>query len=113
KARIRRLEPIADATSNTFSYVADIVGTTALIPGQTVYVHIKRNVNTASYWVPRAAFRSGPDMQAGAANNLFVIKDDKALVRTVSVRAIEGDQVEIVSGLMKDGREVLAPPYEL
>jgi len=113
KARIRRLEPIADATSNTFGYVADILGTSVLIPGQTVYVHIRRNVNTASYWVPRAAFRSGPDMQAGAANSLFVIKDDKALARSVSVRAIEGDQVEILSGLVKDERVVLAAPSEL
>jgi len=49
----------------------------------------------------------------GASNTLFVIKGEKALSRTVVVAALEGDQVEVVGGLVTDDRVVLAPPAGL
>src|SRR5436190_9697872 len=51
KARIRRRDPIADAISNTFGYVAEIVGPANLTPGLTVYVHLSRP-GGGNFWLP-------------------------------------------------------------
>jgi RND family efflux transporter MFP subunit len=51
KARIRRRDPIADAISNTFGYVAEIVGPGNLMPGLTVYVHLPR-AGDGKFWLP-------------------------------------------------------------
>ncbi len=113
KARIRRIDPIADATSNTFGYVADIIGAADLMPGLSVYIHLPRPGGGVSFWVPRAAFNTGADLHSGASNNLFVIDGEKAWSRNVVVATTEGDQVEVVAGLVKDDCVVLAPPAGL
>ena len=113
KARIRRIDPIADATSNTFGYVADIIGAVRLMPGFAVNVHLPRAAGGVSFWVPRTAFNTGADLHNGASSTLFVIEGEKASSRTVVVAALEGDQVEVVAGLVKDDRVVLAPPAGL
>ncbi len=112
-ARIRRIDPVADATTNTFGYLADVVGGAGLMPGLAVNVHLPRGSNADSFWIPRAAFQSNADLHKGSAITLFVIDGDKASSRVVVVSGLEGDQVEVVSGLMKDDRVVLAPPAGL
>jgi len=114
KARIRRHDPVADAISNTFGYVADIVGSSNLMPGLTVYVHLQRSseVNT-NFWVPLAAFPTGSDLKNGGSTMVFVVKGEQVSCRSVVVKAIEGDQVEVESGLLKDDLVVLAPPSGL
>ena len=44
---------------------------------------------------------------------VFVVKGEQASCRSVVVKAIEGDQVEVESGLLKDDLVVLAPPSGL
>jgi membrane fusion protein, multidrug efflux system len=112
-ARIRRIDPIADSTTNTFGYLADIVGGSGLMPGLTVNVHLPRGGNAESFWIPRAAFRPDVDLHNGSSIALFVVEGDKASSRIVVVSGLEGDQVEVVSGLVKDDRVVLAPPAGL
>jgi RND family efflux transporter MFP subunit len=112
KARIRRRDPIADPISNTFGYVADIVGSGTLMPGLTVYVHLPRAGN-GNFWLPLAAFPLGSDLKNGASNTVFIVKGERVFSRGVVVKAIEGDQVEVESGLLKDDRVVLAPPVGL
>jgi len=112
RARIRRRDPIADAISNTFGYVAEIVGPGNLTPGLTVYVHLPR-AGVGNFWLPLAAFPTGSDLKNGAPTTIFIVKGERVSSRGVVVKAIEGDQVEIASGLMKDDRVVLAPPAEL
>lgn len=113
KARIRHIDPIADATSNTFGYVADIIGPVGLMAGLAVNVHVPRTPGANSFWVPRAAFNTAADLHNGASNTLFVINGGKALSRTVIVAALEGDQVEVVAGLVQADRVVLSPPSVL
>lgn len=113
RARIRRIDPIADATSNTFGYVADVIGTSGLMPGLAVNIKISRSMHDVSFWIPRAAFDAGANLHNGSSNTLFVIDGQKASARTVVVSALEGDQVEIVAGLVEDDRVVLAPPAGL
>ncbi len=62
KARVRRRDPIADPISNTFGYVADIVGPANLMPGLTVYVHLPRT-GDGNFWLPLAAFPAGSDLK--------------------------------------------------
>ena len=112
-ARIRRIDPIADATINTFGYLADVISGPGLMPGVAVTVHLPRPPNVGSFWIPRAAFQPTADLQNGSSMTLFVVEGDKASSRVVLVSGFEGDQVEIVSGLMKDDRVVLAPPAGL
>jgi RND family efflux transporter MFP subunit len=113
KARVRRVDPIADATSNTFGYVAEIIGAQHVIPGMTVYVHLTPPTRGVSFWVPRAAFKTGANLQEGASSLLFVVKAERASCRNVVVKALEGDQVEVVGDLVKQDSVVLAPPPEL
>jgi hypothetical protein len=44
---------------------------------------------------------------------VFVVQGEQVSCRSVVVKSIEGDQVEVKSGLMKDDRVVLAPPAGL
>jgi len=112
-ARIRRIDPIADATINTFGYLADVISGPGLMPGVAVNVHLPRPPNVGSFWIPRAAFQPTADLQNGSSMTLFVVEGDKASSRVVLVSGFEGDQVEVVSGLVKDDRIVLAPPAGL
>jgi len=112
KARVRRRDPIADPISNTFGYVAEIVGPANLMPGLTVYVHLSR-AGGGSFWLPLAAFPAGSDVKNGGSNTVFIVKGERVSSRGVMVKTIEGDQVEVESGLMKDDRVVLAPPAGL
>jgi membrane fusion protein (multidrug efflux system) len=112
-ARIRRIDPIADATINTFGYLADVISGPGLMPGVAVNVHLPRPPNVGSFWIPRAAFQPTADLQNGSSMTLFVVEGDKASSRVVLVSGFEGDQVEVVSGLVKDDRVVLAPPAGL
>jgi RND family efflux transporter MFP subunit len=114
KARIKRRDPIADAISNTFGYVAEIVGNTTLMPGQTVYVHLPGSGDSyTSYWLPLAAFPTGSDLKNGAMSSVFVVNGEKVSTRSVVIKTIEGDQVQVEFGVTKDDRVVLAPPAGL
>lgn len=113
RARVRRIDPVADATSHTFGYVADIVGGSGLMPGLAVNVHLPRAAGDAVFWIPRAAFSPKADLQNGASTTLFVIENGRCVARNVVVNASEGDQVEIVSGIVANDRVVLMPPAGL
>lgn len=114
KVRIRRREPIADAISNTFGYVGEIAGAVNLMPGLTVYVHLPRSGDARTgVWLPLAAFPAGSDLKHGVSSTLFVVNGEKVASRTVMIKAVDGDQVEIESGLMEKERVVLAPPPNL
>ena len=113
KARIRRLDTIADPTSNTLGFLADVIGGGELTPGTAVNVHLPRSVVDPAYWVPRTAFAPNADLRKGVATTLFVAHSGKAVARTVMVSAIEGDQVAVTSGLEKGDQVILVPPRGL
>jgi RND family efflux transporter MFP subunit len=113
RARVRRIDPVADATSNTFGYLADVVSGKGLMPGLAVNLHLPRDSDALSFWIPRAAFPAGTDLRRGASATLFVVEGIQADARIVQVSSIEGDQVEIVSGLSANDRVILSPPAQL
>jgi membrane fusion protein (multidrug efflux system) len=113
RARIRRLDPVADTASNTFGYLADVIDRLNLIPGTAVNVRLPNGVSNPSYWIPRAAFPVGADPQHGATATLLIVEDNRCAERTVLLNTVEGDQVEIVSGLSTGDRVIIAPPAHL
>jgi multidrug efflux pump subunit AcrA (membrane-fusion protein) len=83
------------------------------MPGLAVNLHFPSAGDALSFWIPRAAFPSGADLRSGASATLFVVDGIHAGARVVQVSSIEGDQVEIVSGLSANDRVILSPPTEL
>lgn len=113
RARIRRIDPVADATNGTFGYLADIIVGSGLMPGLTVNVHLPRAPGGVVFWIPRAAFPTGDNPRSGGQSTLLVVDGEKCSVRTVGVNAIEGDQLEIITGLALGDRVILSPPANL
>jgi RND family efflux transporter MFP subunit len=113
RARIRRIDPVADATSNTLGYLADITGGSGLMPGLAVNVHLPRPTGSLSFWIPHSAFPASADLHRGASVTLFVAEGERVLARTVLIGAIEGDQVEVISGLAGGDHVILMPPAGL
>src|SRR5262249_2837135 len=112
-ARVRRIDPIADATSHTVGYVADVVNGPGLVPGLAVNIHLSGSTGGLSFWIPRTAFLPTAELRGGGSGTLFVVEGEKVVSRQVTISSLEGDQVQVVSGLAKDDRVVLMPPVEL
>lgn len=112
-ARVRRIQPVADAASNTFGYVADVIGGRGLAPGLAVNVRVPRSESSPNLLVPQSAFPDSSNLRRGTAATLFVVDGDRCAVRSVWVNSIDGDQVEIVSGLSTGDRVILSPPAQL
>jgi membrane fusion protein, multidrug efflux system len=113
RARIRRVDALAEAASNTIGFLADLMGGTGLMPGMAVNVHVRRRGVGPTVWIPQTAFPAGADVRKGAASTVFVAAGDKCLARAVWVNSVTGDQVEIISGLAMGDRVILSPPKEL
>jgi RND family efflux transporter MFP subunit len=113
RARIRRIAPVADAASNTLGYLADVIGGKGLMPGMAVNVRFPRATVGSTLWIPRAAFPPGADLRNGVAGTLFVVDGERSAARAVWVNAVQGDLVEIISGLSQGERVILSPPVDL
>lgn len=113
RARIRRVDPVADAASNTLGFLADLIGGTGLMPGMAVNVHVPRRGAGPTVWIPQTAFPAGAEVRKGAASTVFVAAGDKCLARAVWVNSVTGNQVEIISGLAIGDRVILSPPTQL
>jgi RND family efflux transporter MFP subunit len=112
-ARVRRIQPVADAASNTVGYVADLIGARGLMPGLAVNVRVPRSVSSPNVLVPSSAFPTKFELRRGTATTLFVVDGNKCVVRSVWINSLDGDLVEVVSGLTAGDRVILAPPNEL
>jgi membrane fusion protein (multidrug efflux system) len=113
RARIRRLDPSADATSNTIGYVAQVTGGAGLMPGLAVNVRIPRAAVGTAVYVPRTAFSAGANLHEGAINTLLVVEGDVCADRVVVVNGVDGERVEVISGLNISDQIIVAPPAHL
>lgn len=113
QARIRQLDPVAEAASNSRGYLADVIGGSGLIPGFAVTVHLPEEKSAPSFWVPRAVFPARAALQPGSPNVLFVLDGNHAKSHAVWISAIEGDQVAVDSGLAAGDLVILWPGTEL
>jgi RND family efflux transporter MFP subunit len=113
RARIRRVDSVADAASNTLGFLADLSGGRGLMPGMAVNVHIPRRGASPTLWIPQTAFPAGAEVNKGTTSTVFVAIGDKCVARAVWVNSVIADQVEIISGLAMGDRVILSPPAEL
>ena len=112
-AKVRRIDPIADAASNTVTYVADLPHSGALVPGMAVNVKVPGTRGSVAYRIPRSAFPSSSDLRHGLATTVFVVEEGRCAIRSVWIDEVQGDQVEIGSGLKDGDRVILSPPAQL
>lgn len=113
RARIRRVDSVADAASNTLGFLADLLGGPGLMPGMAVNVHVPRRGASPTLWIPQTAFPAGAEVHKGATSTVFVAIGDKCAARNVWVNSAAADQVEIISGLAMGDRVIVSPPTEL
>jgi RND family efflux transporter MFP subunit len=112
-ARIRRIDPVAEAASNTLGFLADVAGGPGLMPGMAINVHVPRRGAGTTVWIPQNAFPTGADVRKGAASTVFVAAGGKCVARAVWINSIDSEQVEIISGLAVGDKVILSPPAEL
>ncbi|HYE63981.1 MAG TPA: efflux RND transporter periplasmic adaptor subunit [Pyrinomonadaceae bacterium] len=112
-ARIRRVDPVADAASNTLGYLADVSSGPGLMPGLAVNVRVPRTAVGSTLWIPQTAFPPGSELRSGMAGTVLIVDGDKCAARGVWINAVQGDQVEIISGLNAGDRVILSPPAGL
>jgi RND family efflux transporter MFP subunit len=113
RARIRRVDSVADPASNTVGFVADVAGGSNLMPGMAVNVHVPRQGTGPTIWIPQTAFPTGAEVKKGATSTVFVASGSKCAARSVWVNSINGNEVEIISGLAMGDRVIVSPPSEL
>lgn len=109
-ARIIRPEPIADAASNTYGYVAELTGNSGLRPGVAVNVHLAASNSMQAVLVPRVVFPPDTSLLPGASSTVLVVERNRAIARSVLIQGTEGDQVLIRTGLAPGDRVIVAPP---
>lgn len=96
--RIARIAPNVSATSRTLTVEAEIDNSGgALKPGQFATVRLLQERLEAAVLVPARAVIT----EAGVSR-LFVIKDGRAVQRLVQTGQVEGDLIEIKSGVAAD-----------
>ncbi len=113
RARVRRVEAVADSASNTLGYLADVIDGKGLIPGAAVNVRVPQRGSASTHWIPRSGFPALADPGRGSASTLFVAIGDKSAARVVWINRVDGDQVEVSSGIATGDRVILSPRPEL
>jgi len=100
--RVARISPNVTATSRTLSVEADVDNPNGeLKPGQFATIRVLLPQSAAAVMVPQRALRT-----ISGATYVFVIKNGFAQQRLVQSGQVEGDMVEIKSGVTTD--EVIA-----
>ena len=113
RARVRRVDPVADAASNTIGFLADVIGKAPLMAGLAVNVHVPQQETEPGVWIPRSSLTADGDLRSGSARTLVVLNGKQCELRAVRVTSVDRDQIEIGSGLKIGERVILAPPAEL
>jgi RND family efflux transporter MFP subunit len=103
---VARLAPSLDTQSRSLLIEADIPNPGHLRPGNFVHARIVTGVRDVPT-VPRSAVVTFAGLQ-----KVIIVADGKAVERTVTTGEIQGDSVEIASGL-KVGEAVVAAPGSL
>jgi multidrug efflux pump subunit AcrA (membrane-fusion protein) len=86
RAIVRRIEPVADAASNTFGYVAEVVGGKNLMHGLAVNVRVPRSVSGPNFLLPQSVFPATSELRRGTAATVFVLDGAKCAVRSFDKR---------------------------
>jgi len=77
--RIRRVDPVAEAASNTLGFLADVPKRSWFNAGNRVNVHVPRRGTGPTVWLPQSAFPVGADVRKGTASTVFVAREASVL----------------------------------
>ncbi len=95
--KVTAINPAVDPSSRTFTVVAEFPnGDLALKPGMFATARILLPASTTGIFVPRQAVLTDATTNS---SQVFFIRDGKARVAVVQLGAVDGDLVQILSGL--------------
>ncbi|HEX8423399.1 MAG TPA: efflux RND transporter periplasmic adaptor subunit [Pyrinomonadaceae bacterium] len=96
--RIARISPNIVATSRTLTVEAEVENNQGLLkPGQFATVRITQPKGDAAVLIPASAVRTEQDV-----SRVFVIRDGRAQERVVQLGQVEGELVEVKTGIAAD-----------
>lgn len=100
RGKVTGINPAIDPNSRTFTVIAEFPNSDlALKPGMFATARILLPGSSMGIFVPRSAVSTDPTTSSSL---LFFIRDGKARVAVVQLGMVEGDQVQILSGLSAD-----------
>jgi multidrug efflux pump subunit AcrA (membrane-fusion protein) len=100
QGKVTAINPAIDTNSRTFTVIAEFPNTDlALKPGMFATARILLPGSTMGIFVPRNAVTTDPTT---SSSQLFFIRDGKARVAVVLLGIVDGDLVQILSGLSAD-----------
>ena len=100
RGKVTGINPAIDTNSRTFTVIAEFSNTDlALKPGMFATARILLPGSSMGIFVPKNAVSTD---QTTNSSQLFFIRDGKARVAVVQLGMVEGDQVQILSGLSPD-----------
>jgi multidrug efflux pump subunit AcrA (membrane-fusion protein) len=96
--RIARISPNISAASRTLTVEAEVENNQGLLkPGQFATVRISQPKGDAAVLIPLSAVRTEQDI-----SRVFVIKDGRVQERVVQLGQVEGELVEVKTGISAD-----------
>src|SRR5579863_4635788 len=97
---VNSINPTVDANSRTVTVEAKFANQDlALKPGMFATARILLNGSSMGIFLPRAAVLTDPSTNS---SQVFFIRDGKARVAVVQLGAVDGDMVQILSGITAD-----------
>ena len=97
QGKVTAINPTVDANSRTVAVEAKFANQDlALKPGMFATARILLNGSTMGIFVPRSAVLTDPSTNS---SQVFFIRDGKARVAVVQLGAVDGDTVQILSGI--------------
>src|SRR5580698_10555385 len=97
---VTSINPTVDSNSRTVSVEAKFANQDlALKPGMFATSRILLNGSTNGIFLPRAAILTDPSTNS---SQVFFVRDGKARVAVVQLGAVDGDLVQILSGISAD-----------
>ena len=100
RGRVTAINPAIDPNSRTFTVIAEFSnGDLALKPGMFATARILLPGSNTGLFVPRKAVMTDPTTNS---SQLYFVRDGKARVAVVQLGIVDGDMVQILSGLGAD-----------
>jgi RND family efflux transporter MFP subunit len=97
---VTSINPTVDSNSRTVSVEAKFANQDlALKPGMFATARILLNGSTRGIFLPRAAILTDPSTNS---SQVFFVRDGKARVAVVQLGAVDGDMIQILSGITEN-----------
>lgn len=114
EGKVVNLSPVVDRASRTAAVEVKVPNRDyKLKPGMFAEVKLVLEIHEDVPLVPRAAIIEGIGQRKEGSRHVFLVDGDKAMKREVEVGLAKGDKVEVLSGIKKGERVVIAGQHYL